>query len=106
MIERLVSFCWFLSFAVTAIAQVPLEINGITDRLTAMDSASFWVPVASGHSYLVLLDGKPVPAVITNVVNAAEYHEVTVWRTNVLSQEVTNRSVRFIVNASSRGMQG
>jgi hypothetical protein len=83
----------------------PLVVNGITDRnySSYIDSVSFSVPTEPGHSYLVLADGKRVPAGITNRVVGADYHEVMVWRTNVASGIVTNRLVRFLISSSNRG---
>lgn len=68
-----------------------------------MDVVSFIVPTDPGHSYFVLLDGKPVPAGVTNRVTKMDYHEIFVSRTNVATLAVTNRLVRFIIISSNRG---
>lgn len=68
-----------------------------------MDVVSFIVPTDPGHSYMVLLDGKPVPAGVTNRVTKMDYHEIFVSRTNVATLAVTNRLVRFIIMSSNRG---
>jgi len=80
-----------------------LVVNGVADRSdNNINSASFSVPVDPGHSYLVLLDGKPVPAGVTNRVVGPDYHEILVWRTNATTGAVTNRLVRFVI-MSDRG---
>src|SRR2546422_10332122 len=86
-----------ISLAVSGHAQINVE--GIADRATYTQTVSFRVPATSGYSFRVLLDGKPVPADITNVVNSVDYHEVFISRTNAATLEVTNRLVRFVVQS-------
>src|SRR6185503_19657511 len=69
-----------ISCAVSGHAQ--LNVEGIDDRGTYNQTVSFRVPTAPGFTYLVLLNGQPVPTDITQVVNSADYHEVFVSRTN------------------------
>ena len=96
------SVCAVFGFGFAAFAQ-PLVVNGVTDRSdNNVNSASFSVPVDPGHSYLVLLDGQRVPAGATNLVVGPDYHEISVWRTNASTGEVTNRLVRFVI-MSDRG---
>lgn len=105
-------FCrvaWLVLFAVgianSLFAQAPLVIessSGFADRATLMDSAWFRVPATNGYSYAVLLDGRPVPADLTNVVNRADYHELSVSRTNMSTLAVSNRLIRFIIVSSQR----
>lgn len=90
-------------FAITFSARSQIPVNGIADQGIYTASVSFSVPTSVGHSYLVLLDGKPVLAGFTNQVTQADYHELLVARTNMTTLEVTNRLVRFIVRASDRG---
>src|SRR5688572_25013358 len=81
----------------------PLLVNGVADRSDSnVDSVSFSVPTVPGHSYLVLLDGKPVPAGVTNRVTKPDYHSILVVRTNMATQAVTNRLVQFVI-LSNRG---
>src|SRR5262245_15758164 len=94
-------FSFLFGFAFSARGQVP--VNGVVDQTIYAGSASFSVPTTAGHSYLVLLDGKPVLAGFTNQVTQADYHELFVSRTNMTTLEVTNRLVRFIVDAPDRG---
>ncbi|HNQ87476.1 MAG TPA: hypothetical protein PKM73_02440 [Verrucomicrobiota bacterium] len=82
----------------------PLTIEGVEDRRYGAytDQVSFRVPAARGYTYQVQLDGEPVPADVTHVVSAVDYHELDVSRTNVATGDVTNRLVRFIVRSSER----
>ncbi|MCX6903073.1 MAG: hypothetical protein NTW03_06265, partial [Verrucomicrobia bacterium] len=50
----------------------------------------------------VVLDGAPVPTDLTHLVTKVDYHEVSVWRTNLATSEVTNRLMRFNI-MSDRG---
>jgi hypothetical protein len=90
-------------FIITFSARGQIPVNGIADQGIYGASASFSVPTAAGHSYLVLLDGRPVLAGFTNQITQADYHELLVTRTNMTTGEVTNRLVRFIIRASDRG---
>jgi hypothetical protein len=103
MFRRFATLCFILASAATTVAQALLTINGITDQATYTDNASCNVPVTPGFSYTVTLDGLRTPAVVTNVVNKVDYHEVTVWRTNMSNGDLTSRTIRFIVQASTRG---
>ena len=88
---------------IAAFAQDALVINGVTDKSTYTDRAWFNVPAQSGYSYLVLLNGVPKPANVTNYVDVMDYYELAVFRTNNTTLEVTNRLIKFIVVASDRG---
>ncbi|HEY5914313.1 MAG TPA: hypothetical protein VJA21_27300 [Verrucomicrobiae bacterium] len=103
MFRHIAAVSSLLVFTVSVLAQAPLTINGIVDRATYTDTVSFSVPVVPGYSYAVTLDGARVPAVVPNVVNKVDYHEVTVWRTNMANGTLANGTVRFIVQASTRG---
>jgi hypothetical protein len=84
-------------------AQAPLNINGASDRQVIANTATISVPSTAGYTYLVLLDGQPLPTDLSQVVNQMDYHEVFVSRTNVFTGTVSNRLVRFIVRSSNRG---
>ena len=101
MFRRIPALFFLLVLPAVVFAQAPLIINGIADRATYSDAASFSIPVTAGYSYAVTLDGARVPPVLTNLVNAVDYHEMTAWRTNTSTGAVTNRTVRFIVQGSS-----
>ncbi len=89
-----------LGVAINAPAQIP--VNGVTDQTIYSSTVSFSVPTEAGHSYQVLLDGKPVLAGFTNQVTQADYHELLVNRTNMTTMAVTNRFIRFIIRAEDR----
>lgn len=99
------SLAALLSGIISTNAQVPLDVTGVADRSYGSYNytASFRVPSTNGYSYLVTLDGKPVPTDLTIPVNTVEYHEVSVWRTNLQSSVVTNRVVRFNIVDPNRG---
>lgn len=102
---RVLTLTAVLGIAASVPAQVPLDVTGITDKAynSYSGSASFRVPSATGYSYRVLLDGQPVPTDVTVVVTNMDYHEVSVWRTNLQSSAVTNRLVRFLITTPGRG---
>jgi hypothetical protein len=95
---------WFAAMftSVLAWAQSPLRIENVTDKGVYNLGVWFRVPAESDYVYRVWLDGLPMPAEVTNQVDTVDYHEVLVSRTNVVSGDVTNRLVRFIVQ-SDRG---
>ncbi|HKQ37625.1 MAG TPA: hypothetical protein VJ063_06065, partial [Verrucomicrobiae bacterium] len=80
-----------------------ISVIGVNDRSDNVDAVSFVVPADPGFSYMVLLDGKPVPAGVTNRVTKVDYHEIFVLRTNVTTQLVATRLVRFVIMSSNRG---
>lgn len=84
-------------------AHAQLTVNGIADRAIYNDQATFTVPAQAGYDYDVRLDDEPLPANVAVTVTNVEYHELQVFRTNQLSQEVADRLIRFIVRDSARG---
>lgn len=92
----------FLVVCCSTFAQ-PINVQGITDRTPYTGSASFSVPTLSGFSYQIRLDGRLVPADVTNVVTQAEYHELVIIRQHLATQALSNRVVRFLVRALDRG---
>jgi hypothetical protein len=94
--------CLFVAAGAGALAQTALTINGVTDKSTYDLQASFAVPSESGYSYRVLLDGARVPTDLSQTINRVDYHELSVWRTNLSTFAFSNRLVRFIIQ-SDRG---
>ena len=93
-----------LGFGVDAFSADPaLLVLGAEDKAVYGEPVSFSVPSVHGYTYKVLLNGQPVPTDITNLVARADYHEISVSRTNILTGAVTNRLVRFIVRGHGRG---
>lgn len=103
MTRRLALFAWLAVSLSGALAQAPLTINGVTDKASYTDKVSFWVPSTAGYSQAVLLNGRLVPSDLTNVIATMDYYEVSVWRTNDITSDVTNRVIRFVVISSNRG---
>jgi hypothetical protein len=92
----------FLLFVGAASAQT-ITIDGVTDRSTYTDVAAFRVQTNVGFTYLVTLNGVPVPAGVTNRTTKMDYYDLAVRRTNTSDSSVTNVLVRFIVLSSNRG---
>lgn len=103
MIRKLALVLAFVSAAASALAQAPLNINGVSDKSTYTDTASFTVPSTAGYSQVVYLNNVLVPSDVTHTLNRADYYEVTVSRTNDATLAVSNRTVRFIISSSNRG---
>jgi hypothetical protein len=103
MTRQLAFISGVLLAAASALAQAPLNINGVTDKSTYTDTASFSVPSTAGYSQVAFLNNQPVSSDVTHVVNRADYYEVTVMRTNNSTFAVSNRTVRFIIQSSNRG---
>ncbi|HTD86511.1 MAG TPA: hypothetical protein VK850_08030, partial [Candidatus Binatia bacterium] len=80
-----------------------IPVLGVNDRSDNVDVVSFNVPTDPGFSYQVLLDGKQVPAGVTNRVTKVDYHEIVVLRTNAATQAADSRLVRFVIMSSNRG---
>lgn len=85
-------------------AAAPVIVEGVADRQYGayVDRVAFRVPTLRGYTYAARLDDRPVPTDVTNLVTAVDYHELEVWRTNLVTGEVTNKLVRFIVRSSER----
>ena len=86
----------------TSASAQTLTIDGVTDRSNFRDRVGFRVQTNVGFTYAVTLNGKPVPAGVTNVVDVMDYYDLVVGRTQTSDGSVTNRLVRFIVESSDR----
>jgi hypothetical protein len=84
-------------------ARGQLTIQGVADRTSYTDSASFRVVTNVGFSYEVTLNGRPMPAGVTNTVGVMDYYDLAVRRTDTSTSAVTNALIRFIVLSSRRG---
>ena len=71
-----------------------LTIDGVTDRSNFRDRVGFRVQTNAGFTYAVTLNGKPVPAGVTNFVDVMDYYDLVVRRTQTSDGTVTNRLVR------------
>ena len=96
-------FALFGCVAICACATAQtLTIDGVTDRSNFRDRVGFRVRTDAGFTYVVTLNGKPVPAGVTNFVDVMDYYDLVVRRTQTSDGTVTNRLVRFIVESSRR----
>lgn len=90
-----------LLFAATLSLQAQL-INGVADRGVYTDSISFNVPVLAGYTYEVTLNGAPVAAGVSHVVNRMDYYDLAARRRQTSDGSVVSQLVRFIVVSSNR----
>lgn len=102
LFQKIVTWNAFFGWAAAALAQAPLLVTGVDDREVYADSVTFLVPAVNGFTYGVWLDGQRVPAGLEVGVTNADYHELSVARTNLATGEITNRLVRFILRSSER----
>jgi len=88
---------WLLALSVHA-----QLINGVTDRMSYTDQASFTVPTNSGFTYEVMLNGTPLPAGVTHTIRRMDYYDLFARRVQNSDGAVSNQLVRFIVQSSNR----
>ena len=86
----------------TSASAQTLTIDGVTDRSNFRDRVGFRVQTNAGFTYVVTLNGKPVPAGVTNIVDVMDYYDLVARRTQTSDGAVANRLVRFIVESSRR----
>ena len=89
----------FMSLA-GAKAQIPVE--GVVDRTVYQDRVSLRIPLEPDSAYSALLDTIPIPVGVWLEVNKVDYHELSVYRTNLTNASVTNRLVRFVIKSTER----
>jgi hypothetical protein len=90
-------------FAAASANAQTITIDGVTDRTTYTDSATFRVQTNGQFTYFVTLNGVPVPAGVSNTITRMDYYDLAVTRSNAVPLEVTNTLVRFHVLSSQRG---
>src|SRR2546426_7967874 len=88
--------------AVTFTASAQLTIDGIADKGIYNDTVTSRVQTQPGFTYLALLNGQPVAAGVFHTITRPDYYELFVQRTETATSLVSNRLVRFLVNASAR----
>src|SRR6185503_6104699 len=91
-----------VAFVVQVSAQ-GIAIDGVADRTTYSDAATFRVQTNAGFSYVVTLNGLTMPAGVSNTVTRMDYYDLAVTRTDNNTLAVSNALVRFIVLSSQRG---
>lgn len=99
--RRIVILSATLLAGANAFSQVP--VTGVADMTIYTDQVTFTVTSEAGYAYDARLDGSSVPAGSPVLVNKADYHELSVWRTNTTTLATANRLVRFIVRSAERG---
>ena len=102
MFSRLVFAALLLLAAVHSSLAQSIVIDGIADRANRTNSASFRVQTNAGFSYMVTLNGVPVPAGVTNTVTKMDYYDLLVTRTDLNTLAVSNVLVRFIIESTNR----
>src|SRR2546423_3932753 len=95
--------CSSVVFFLTLSATAQITIDGVTDKTTYTDSASFRVQTNAGYTYEVTLNGQPMPAGVFNTVSTMDYYDLFVRRTQISDSSVATGLVRFIVLSSQRG---
>jgi len=103
MLGRLIFGWLLLGWGLAWLRAQTLTIDGVSDRTTYTDSASFRVATNAGFTYGVTLNGASVPAGVTNRITRMDYYDLAVSRTNEATRAATNALVRFIVLSSRRG---
>jgi hypothetical protein len=103
MLCRIITGLLLLVAVFPSLRAQTLTIEGIADRTTYNDTASFRVLTNAGFSYRVTLNGVAVSAGVTNRITRMDYYDLSVSRTNDSTSAVTNVLVRFIVLSSRRG---
>ena len=97
---------WTLGLVLLPAFVIPAQnitVDGVADRTTYTDTASFRVQTNAGFTYQVTLNGAAVPAGATNRITRMDYYDLAVRRTETATSFVTNALVRFIVLSSNRG---
>jgi len=89
--------------AVASVFAQSIVIDGVVDRATYNNTATFRVQTNAGFSYAVTLNGVTVPAGISNTVTKMDYYDLYVARTDNNTLAVSNALVRFIILSSQRG---
>lgn len=84
-------------------AQAQIVIDGVTDKANYNDTVSYRVQAQAGFQYEAYLNAQPVTVGVFNTITRPDYYELYVVRTEIATDDVVTRMVRFLVNASSRG---
>ena len=95
----MVTAVWLFNFWVSA----QILVNGVSDRATYTDSATFTVPAEAGYTYVISLNTNSVPPGVGRTITQPDYYELAIRRTQTSTGTVSNRLVRFIVAAGERG---
>ena len=88
--------------AATFTASAQLTIDGVVDKGIYNNTASYRVPTQTGYAYAAFLNGESVTVGVLHTITRPDYYELFVQRTETATSIVSNRLVRFLVNASER----
>lgn len=88
-------------------AQSTIGVEGIQDRQVLADRATFTVPIDSGFTYEINLNGESIPAGVPVTVTQPDYYELNIRREAAPpannGEPPAERTVRFIIRDSQRG---
>src|SRR5688572_3596756 len=99
-VKCLLMSCLPLVLALSGQAQL---INGVVDRMSYTDAATFNVPTNAGFVYEVTLNGAPIAAGVSHTIRRMDYYDLFVHRTLSGGGGESSQLVRFIVLSSNRG---
>ncbi len=99
-VRALFALCLICVAASNASAQI--SVDGIADKANYNDSVSYRVQTQAGFTYEAFLNGQPVTVGTLNPISRPDYYELFVQRTEIATDAVVTRNVRFLVNASER----
>ncbi len=103
MFQRLFLVAGVLVAFVVHVSAQSIVIDGVADRTTYTDTATFRVQTNTGFSYAVTLNGLAMPAGVSNRVTRMDYYDLAITRTDTGTLAVSNALVRFIILSSQRG---
>jgi len=92
-----------LILAATQSMHGQIVIDGVADRTTYTDNATFRVQTNTGFTYQVALNGQTLPAGVFHTVGVMDYYDLAVTRTQTSDGAKTSLLRRFIVLSSRRG---
>lgn len=84
-------------------ARAQITVEGVADRRIYANQVTLRVPAVTGFTDEIFLWDTPLPSDTFVTVDAPDYYELYVFRTEDGSGAETSRRVQFIVSASERG---
>ncbi|MCL4176455.1 MAG: hypothetical protein KJ072_01735 [Verrucomicrobia bacterium] len=87
--------------AVAATAQV--TVDGLTDQTVYTDAVTFTMTPEAGYDCGARLGATELPLNESVTINSPDYYELTLFATNQLTSEASEREIRFIVRDMERG---
>lgn len=93
---------WVAGFGCLADAQTLIPVDGVADKQTYTDRATFSVPVEAGFRYSITLNDQPLAPGQTVQLNQPDFYLLWVLRSPIAGGETNSRLVRFLVVAGER----